>query len=230
MTSIIYTFLSKIQSALSYTNKGLLRKFNPQYKIIEQWYKEDVHSLKRSSFDFLNSNSVVFDLGGYEGQWSSDLYSRYLSRIYVFEPVLEYYNLIKTRFANNPGISIFQFGLGAKDFDTVISLNKFASSVVREMQDGDKETISIKEFISFVTSQHISTIDLIKINIEGSEYELLDHLIQTQFIKNIKGILVQFHNFARGDIQKMQNVQNHLSLTHKPVFQYQFVWEYWHIK
>jgi hypothetical protein len=35
----------------------------------------------------LNADSVCIDIGGYEGQWASDIFGRYGCTIHVFEPV-----------------------------------------------------------------------------------------------------------------------------------------------
>ena len=39
-------------------------------------------------------------------------------------------------------------------------------------------------------------IDLLKINIEGGEYEVLENLIENDLIKNIDNIQIQFHDFV----------------------------------
>jgi len=54
----------------------------------------------------LSRNSIVFDLGGYKGQWASDVYSRYLCTIYVFEPVKEFFEKIKDKFSKNSKIKV----------------------------------------------------------------------------------------------------------------------------
>ncbi len=226
----LYKIFSKAEKGLSKLNKHLLRKIDRQYPIVEQWYKEDPHSLKRSTFDHLNSNSIVFDLGGYEGQWTSDIYSRYRCSVYVFEPVKQFYSLISERFKENSDIKVFRFGLGNNETMLTISVNEFASSVIKSFDGCISEEIQIKKFKSFIEDHKIQTIDLIKINIEGSEYELLQHIIDIEFIAHIKGLLVQFHNFEESSEIKMKNLKNALSKTHEPVFQYEFVWEYWILK
>ena len=57
------------------------------------------------------------------------------------------------------------------------------------------EVRSISEVVSEL---HIERIDLIKINIEGGEYDLLPAIIDSGLIKRIKYIQVQFHNFDIG--------------------------------
>ena len=44
----------------------------------------------------LNSDSVLFEVGGFLGEWVNKMYNKYNCNVYVFEPVLTYYNrLIK---------------------------------------------------------------------------------------------------------------------------------------
>ena len=51
---------------------------------------------------------------------------------------------------------------------------------------GKKQTeIQLIEMADFLREKNIKQVDLMKINIEGSEYDLLEHLIETGFIKNI---------------------------------------------
>ena len=49
----------------------------------------------------LNDESLVFDLGGYEGEWSADIFCKYGSNIYVFEPNKDFYNNIVQKFCKN---------------------------------------------------------------------------------------------------------------------------------
>lgn len=66
-----------------------------------------------------------------------------------------------------------------------------------------------------------------KVNIEGGEYELLTRLIVTGYIKTIKQIQFQFHNIDPDSESKMRGICTDLTLTHRPTFQYKFVWENW---
>jgi FkbM family methyltransferase len=210
---------------------NLLRSANPQYREVERWYAEDPHNLKRSDFGYLNSESIVFDLGGYTGEWTSEIAARYCSSVYVFEPVNFYVKLMRHRFAGNPKIKIFDFGLADKTQEVTIHVDKFASSIFNK-NDGTKPTEKIKlvAFGTFVQEHQVAKIDLVKINIEGAEYDLLYEIIRAGYISSIKGLLVQFHDFVPGAHQKRAELQNQLSQTHQKVFDYSFVWEYWQRK
>ena len=73
-------------------------------------------------------------------------------------------------------------------------------------------------------------IDLMKINIEGSEYELLEHLIESGCIKKITDIQVQFHNFVPNAPEKRSELHKKLSRTHYMTYNYPWIWENWRLK
>jgi FkbM family methyltransferase len=218
----------KGESIFRNLKNSVLRRSNPQYREVERWYEEDPHHLKRSDFPFLNAESVVFDLGGYEGAWTSDIFARYCCSVYVFEPVSFYAKLIQHRFADNPKIKVMDFGLADKTSEVDIYVDKFASSFVNTgLKEKPTEKIRLVSFAFFLRQHQLSQVDLVKINIEGAEYDLLYELISSGLIGSLKGLLVQFHNFIPGATQKRQEIQEKLSLTHQKVFDYPFVWEYW---
>ena len=68
--------------------------------------------------------------------------------------------------------------------------------------------------------------DLIKINIVGGEYEVLEILLKNNMISIFKNIQVQFHDFIVDNAKERMNaIQKKLALTHVLTFQYEFVWE-----
>ena len=52
-------------------------------------------------------------------------------------------------------------------------------------------------------------------NIEGSEYQLMKHIIETTFIKNIDHIQIQFHNYVDGSKKLRNQIRKELKKTHK---------------
>lgn len=192
--------------------------------MVKQWYADGGDYELRFNYS-LNDESVVLDLGGYRGQWASDLFSRYRSNIFVFEPVGTFAEQIRTRFCNNDQIRVFAFGLGGSSRTEAIHISADGSSVFGTSVNTEQiEIIDAKEWIR---EHRIARIDLIKINIEGGEYELLDRLIETDLIKQIENIQVQFHDFSETSSSEMERIQRELRKTHIPTFQYKFVWENW---
>ena len=71
----------------------------------------------------------------------------------------------------------------------------------------------------------IKLIDLIKVNIEGGEYELLDRMIEAGLMSKVDAFQIQFHDFISGAKQRMEKIREILELTHTPIYHYYFVWD-----
>jgi FkbM family methyltransferase len=199
-----------------------------QFERCQPWFKANGDQTLRLNYD-LNENSIVFDLGGYKGEFTSDIYRRYGSTIYVFEPILEFYNSIKSEFSNVSKIHAFHFGLGGKNESMKISLTDNSSSVF--IESDQFELIQIKSIIDFIKEKNITKVDLIKINIEGGEYEVLESLLENNLITIFNNIQVQFHDFIIENAQeRMNKIQMKLAKTHELTYQYEFVWENWKLK
>jgi FkbM family methyltransferase len=192
--------------------------------MVKKWYADGGDYELRFNYD-LGRDSVVLDIGGYQGQWTSDLFSRYRCQIYVFEPVTTFSNQIVQRFIKNHKIEVFPFGLGSYSRKDKIHINADGSSIFGT--SNNCEEIEILDVKDWIKKRGLDKIDLMKINIEGGEYELLDRLIDTHLIKTIGNIQVQFHDFTKFSSSKMESIQKKLKNTHKPTYQYKFVWENW---
>jgi len=193
-------------------------------KVIAQWRADKGDEVLRVEYD-LGNDSVVCDLGGYKGQWSSDIYSRYNCRIFVFEPVIGFAKNIKERFEKNPNIKVFPFALGASKRIETISLCDDASSFMRK--GNSTTTIQVEDIAEILSVVLSNECDLMKINIEGAEYEVMQRLIETDWIKKIKNIQIQFHDVGPDSEQRMKSIWQELEKTHKITYQYKFVWENW---
>lgn len=191
------------------------------------WFAIDGDSTLRLAYP-LNQNSVVLDLGGYKGQWASDIFSKYCCNVYVFEPVMAFYEAIKKRFQRNKKIRTFPFGLAEENKKVVLGVDKDCSSMFKGSDEG--EVVVLHSFKEFLGTHQIRNIDLIKINIEGAEYDLLDFIIEEGLQTRISNIQVQFHDFVPYAEKRMKAIQKMLEGTHEMTWQYPFVWENWRIR
>jgi FkbM family methyltransferase len=192
--------------------------------MVKKWYADGGDD--RFRFDYpLDERSFVLDLGGYEGQWASDLYARYRCRIAVFEPVARFARQIEARFRDNGDITVFQCGLGASSRTETIYLKGASSSTTK--RQSVSEQIEIVDVLQWFEDHDVQRVQLMKVNIEGGEYELLERLIATGLIGRIDDLQVQFHNFVPDAAARMEQLQNALRATHWPTYQYRFVWENW---
>lgn len=192
------------------------------------WFAVNGDQTLRLNYD-LNDQSVVFDVGGYKGEFAGDIFCKYNATIYVFEPIKSFFKIIQNKFIKNHKVKIYNFGLAGNDGQMQISMSDNASSVFLKTEDS--ETIHLKSIVNFIRENNIKTVDLVKINIEGGEYELLESLIENNLIGIFKNIQVQFHDFLLDDgKERMNKIQENLSKTHRITYQYEFVWENWELK
>jgi len=201
--------------------------YGPREKLVIDWLAHKGDITLRIDYDFLAQDSLAFDLGGYCGQWASDLYSRYECRIYVFEPIVQYADFIRKRFHRNPKVSVFPFGLGPNTEEKLIKVSEDASSTYSKDAD---TPIHIEEFIAFIQREGITDIDLMKVNTEGGEYDILPYLISTGYIAHIRALQVQFHVYSEADKQRAEAIRRDLEKTHASDYSYAYVWEGWSLK
>jgi FkbM family methyltransferase len=198
-------------------------KFLPEVK---RWFLEQADGCLRLDYP-LDKRSVVFDVGGYEGSWASEIYQKFESNIFIFEPVPDFANDIKTRFYSNKKVQVLTYGLSDKNEKLSISLGGDNSSFYINSKS---KTVSaeIREFShELLSSLGVKKIDLMKINIEGGEYDLLEHMINNGTIKHVKNLQIQFHNFVPNAIERRTKIRNQLNLSHQETWCYEFVWENW---
>ncbi|WP_452596486.1 FkbM family methyltransferase [Pontimicrobium sp. MEBiC01747] len=199
-----------------------------QYERCVPWFKAKGDETLRLNYP-LNKDSVVFDLGGYKGEFAASIYNKYQSVIHVFEPVPSFYNIIEKAFADNDKVTAYKYGLAGKDGDMQISSTDDSSSVY--ITKGASQIIALKSIVNFIKTNDIDCVDLIKINIEGGEYEVLEALLDNNMISIFKNIQVQFHDFIIENArERMEAIQKRLTATHELTYQYDFVWENWKLK
>lgn len=167
----------------------------------------------------LTKDSIVFDVGGYKGEWSEIMYQKYGCRIFCFEPVFDIVN---------KNIAVFKNGLGARTRQESFVVDRDKTG--RSCTSGTPQRVNIYDIIEYIEILGIDHIDLMKVNIEGMEYELLPRLIETGWINNITDLQVQFHNIVPQSDKHMWIIQNDLRKTHEPTWQYRWIWENWRRK
>lgn len=197
----------------------------PFERRVQEWLRAGNDRTLRLQYD-LNENSLVFDLGGYVGQWTSDIFSMYQCQIHIFEPVPVFAHQIHERFKHNSHIYVHEYGLGPVT-DT-LGLHLSMDGTGAYGQSSELVSVQLVGIGDFMRAQHIQQIDLMKVNIEGSEYDLLEHMLATGIVTSVTDLQVQFHDFVPNAQRRMYAIQQQLSQTHSLTYQSEFVWENWH--
>ncbi len=199
----------------------------PYMKAVKRWRADNGNVNLR--FDYpLTPSAVVLDIGGFHGDWAAEVYERFQATVYVFEPVKAYAEMIQARFVAVPKVLSHAFGLGGTTETLEIALLGDRSSTVSA--GAQVETVSIVDIVTWLESNSIDNVDLIKLNIEGGEFALLERLLDAGLIGNFNNIQVQFHDTVPNALARMRAIQDRLSQTHTLTWQYEFVWENWQRK
>lgn len=173
----------------------------------------------------LDADSIVFDIGGYIGDWAKNIQEKYNCYMYIFEPNPESFTVLKKKFENEPKIKTFSFGLADADTEALLSMQEMGSSVYS--YSDNKILVQLRDVKQIIDELGIRQIDLIKINIEGGEYALLQRMIETEIVKKCKDIQIQFHKWYPDARLLRKNIRRFLSLTHYLTYDFSFVWENW---
>ena len=201
---------------------------DPFSRAANKWFSDKGDETLRLNYQ-LDKTSIVFDVGGYLGDYAEAIYQKFGCQVYLFEPVPQFYDSCVERFRNNPSIICLNYGLSSKSGWFEINLNNNESSFKKAGLSNISQKAEVRSITKVATELGIENIDLIKINIEGAEFELLPEIIDAGLIRRIKYIQVQFHNFDAGAVDARFHIRSMLKQTHREMWNYDFLWESWEL-
>jgi len=173
----------------------------------------------------LHHGDLVYDVGGYLGDWTWGMLAKYSCAYHVFEPHPEAFSRLKVRFVGRSEVTMHEFALGSANGLVSLSSAAEGSSIVsnRGSDSVVVKLIDVREHLC--EAQH--PIALMKLNIEGAEFDLLEALLWSD-AKDLAGdLLVQFHAGAPDAVYRYQRIAQKLRETHRCVWRYAFLWELW---
>lgn len=175
----------------------------------------------------LDERSLVLDVGGFVGEWTQAIVERYGCRVMIFEPMPRYCREIARRFGDNPNVVVRECGLSDRSAEVRMQDSFMGSSVFGRNPQVAARMEDVADLFAELGDQQV---DLIKINIEGGEYALLERMLEKDLLVRCRKIIVQFHDqyHRRRDAAAWRaSIIARMEKTHVPVFQYPFVWEGW---
>jgi FkbM family methyltransferase len=175
----------------------------------------------------LTAESVVIDGGGYMGDWTAALLEECDPHMTIYEPVPAFCRRLADRFAENPKVTIQRLGLGSRCENRSFAIASDASGMFTPMS---AETVQVRMTDVAREFERFECIDLLKLNIEGGEYEVLERLLETGSIRKVVQLRVQFHLSVPGATARYRKIRSRLKQTHRLVWRYPFVWEEWKLK
>lgn len=177
----------------------------------------------------LTKDSIVWDCGGFEGNFAAEITRKYGCRVIIFEPFPNNFHKIAKRFSENKDILVMPVAIGATDEDVVTLWERGDSSGAYAGVGGfacDCVQLSVVKLSNKVDED----IDLIKLNIEGMEYEVLRAMIDNSIVTKFRHIQVQWHFVFPGAEEKMVSIKQELLKTHDLSYGGAANWEGYTIK
>lgn len=190
----------------------------------------------------LTPDSTVIDLGGYKGLWAKDIVNKFDCTVHSYEAVERYFNQI-----NHKNVNPYKLAVTCKtgtDYIHVCDEGSAVGSLADDKKKNDSDssyqsniqshsniplekinTIDINEIL-----EEFDKVDLLKINIEGGEYDILSRMCSTGTINKVNNLQIQFHNFVDGAQDKYDNIVNNLTNTHVCNFDSMWRWSFWELK
>lgn len=170
---------------------------------LKQWQEGDMELL-RYAYD-LYPEDTVLDIGSYQREWGKEIVKRYGCKV-------EYFDALDNR--------------AAWLFDGEIEMGGafYYTSMYAESKPFKFTCVDIAPYLQ-------KEIALVKINIEGGEWELLKYILDRGLMGNIIDLQVQFHLIEGWNCQSLYDgLERELRRTHELSWRYPFCWESWQRK
>jgi len=183
----------------------------------------------RYTYD-LGPQSVVFDCGAHVGFFAAEMFRRYQCNVFCFEPMQRHFRELSKRFADTPQIVCLNYGIAPTPGEAKISVEGEASSQFRTAEATESETVrfvGLDEALGLAGGRQI---DLLKLNIEGGEFELLEAILARNLANRFRNIQVQFHQVIPDYHQRWLGIRAGLVRSHHLTYDYYFVFENWSLR
>ncbi len=182
----------------------------------------------------IDSNSNVVEFGGYKGRWSAAIAEKYNPNLFIYEPIGEFCEYLHHKLGDNPKVRIFNYGVSDKEETVEIYMREDSSSIHDvSLEYGPKNRKSGRIEINLnpidKVISDIGKIDLCQMNIEGSEYDVLNSLFDSGKIQSINRIIIEFH-FERDQVyvDKRKMIQDRFVKSgYRQIWNYDWAFECW---
>ncbi len=177
------------------TNTGLkikIRKHSTDLMALTHvWLIEEY---KSKNFE-IKDTDVIIDVGGHIGLFS--LYASQFCKnglIYSFEPVPENYNLLIDNIQSNDLNQIKSFNLAVSNSNSNVKLYLNDDEAGHSMFSKSSKTITVDSISlqQIFDDNNIENCNFLKLDCEGTEYEILQNLPLSYFDK-IEKIIIEYH-------------------------------------
>jgi FkbM family methyltransferase len=151
-----------------------------------------------TDFITVEQGDVVFDIGFNYGLFSLQALYKGASFVYGFEPNKKLVNLFNNNCGSNR-VKLFEVAVGSENGKATFFENEWPGKASMDSNvNSDTQTISynvdVKAFNDILIENNITKIDYLKVDCEGSEYEIFKSMDNKFLKENVNKIAIEFHH------------------------------------
>jgi FkbM family methyltransferase len=174
-----------------------------------------------SSCAALQGRFCAFDVGAHIGAVSVWIASRHiLAKVYAFEPCTDFFNDLTRNTAEFPGVTRLRYGVcgGEIEISETITICGDGTNVFGHLNPGYQmatQNVKLRPIDLVMNELGEKTIEVLKLNCEGSEYGILGRIVEAGIARSVKNIVVQFHGIPTGATLLKEECRVSLRKTHR---------------
>jgi len=153
----------------------------------------------------IEPNDIVFDIGANIGLFSYYAVCKGAKEVHAFEPSPEIAEVITNNFRFD-NLRLIQSAVCDKDGEIEFNINP-ESSINSSIQAIGNESYQVKlpalKLSTYIKQNSIEKIDYLKIDCEGSEYDIIQDIPTSFLTNNVKKIALEYHQNTNGKLQKL---------------------------
>lgn len=130
-------------------------------------------------------------------------------------------------------VTVLNIGLGMRNEVVLVKIEGNNGCATNKFSGAEGKTpvfITNTTEIMLKLGVGLFDVDLLTLNCEGCEYETLEMLTSTNLISHFKNIQFATHSTIKGiraPFERYCALEQLMLRTHRPTYQYRFIWESW---
>lgn len=196
----VYFMTQRIKRSAFQKPKCRIESYDPLFVNYEQFFTDEIY---KNLFGQIESLDFVVDIGANVGLFTKLCLNKGANKVIAVEINSDAIKTFK-KLHNSPNVKLIDKAIAESDGQIEIFINpdnSIISSINKE--NAGSNTSQIIDAISFntlVEQNSIDRIDLLKVDVEGAEYDIF-RSINEKNLSKIKYILMEFHNNYGGRLR-----------------------------